>query len=127
MSLQKIAVSKAFMLTILLWVATALPIAYFRIYEAPLEHLMYVVFTAGALLMLIVMPMSYLSLTFRYRCPKCKSLWSYAHRGERVLEKNVGSSKGEAVCFEKVVQEKSCTACGYKKLIAKTRITKGTV
>lgn len=123
-ALRKIAFSKSCMLTILLWVATALPVSYLKIYIASPYQLLYIALFSLAVLMLTVLPTSYFALLLKHRCPKCKGLWSYAYRGDKLLEKGRNHNGGETVYFEKILQKHSCDHCGYAKLTPKVKTIK---
>lgn len=113
------------MITILVWVATFLPITYFDLYKASFYTLLLLMLLLLGAVTLIVMPSIYIALLVRHRCPKCRSLWQYALKSERVIDSSYQPDfKGGKVRLDKVLQESRCAVCNYSRITDKIRTIK---
>lgn len=119
-SLSKISLSKSLMVTILLWASTSIPISYFEM-EIHSNIIFASLVTLSALL-LTVMPVLYLCFLYKYKCPKCRSLWSFSHSEDKIVDSAIREEGGGKMKISRILSTYSCGKCGYTK--TNTKITK---
>lgn len=116
-SLSKLALTKSIMVTLLLFMSMAIPIAYFNI-EIHSGILMLSLFVFGFLL-ITVLPMCYIALFFKYKCPKCGAAWAFSHAENKVVDSVTQSKDGVNTKIYRMLSTYACRSCGHTKIKTK--------